>query len=224
MATAVLVPPLGQTVDSVTLVAWHKREGESVQQGEMLFAIETDKATLDIEAPATGVLREVTAGPGDEVQVLSPIAVLVAPGEAVESKRPDRGRETTAPVPVPEAPKRPPRPVVEWPERDGDYRGPGERRQEVFERPIAEEHEEKGQAGAGQLQARVEAGRRRGAGRGRVRHRRGAAAVIAERPRRPVVRPSPPARTPTPPAWSGRRCSRSPSPGRAPRPPPRPCR
>jgi pyruvate dehydrogenase E2 component (dihydrolipoamide acetyltransferase) len=113
MTTEVLVPPLGQTVDSVTLVAWYKSEGEAVRQGERLFAIETDKATLDIEAPSTGVLREVTAGPGDEVQVLSTIAVLVAPGEAVESKRPDRGRKTTAPVPVPEAPKRQPRPVAD---------------------------------------------------------------------------------------------------------------
>ena len=113
MATEVLVPPLGQTVDSVTLVAWHKNEGESVQQGEMLFAIETDKATLDIEAPATGVLREVTASPGDEVQVLSTIAVLVTPGEAVGSKRPDRGRKTTAPAPVPEASKRQPRPIAD---------------------------------------------------------------------------------------------------------------
>jgi pyruvate dehydrogenase E2 component (dihydrolipoamide acetyltransferase) len=76
MSTEVLVPPLGQTVDTVTLVAWHKREGETVVQGEPLFAIETDKATLDVEAPASGVLRGVTAQPGDAVQVLHAIAVI----------------------------------------------------------------------------------------------------------------------------------------------------
>lgn len=83
MATEVLVPPLGQTVDTVTLVAWYKKEGDSVSQGEMLFAIETDKATMDVEAPASGVLRRVTARPGDEVQVLSAIALVAAPDDVI---------------------------------------------------------------------------------------------------------------------------------------------
>ncbi len=88
MSTEVLVPPLGQTVDTVTLVAWHKTEGEAVTQGEMLFVIETDKATLDIEAPASGILRQVTAQPGDEVTVLSAIALIAADGEALEQALP----------------------------------------------------------------------------------------------------------------------------------------
>lgn len=88
MATEVLVPPLGQTVNTVTLVTWYKNEGETVAQGEPLFAIETDKATLDIEAPASGTLRGVTAQPGDEVKVLSPIALIAAPDEAVEGFEP----------------------------------------------------------------------------------------------------------------------------------------
>jgi pyruvate dehydrogenase E2 component (dihydrolipoamide acetyltransferase) len=76
MTTEVLVPPLGQTVDTVTLVTWYKQEGETVVQGEPLFAIETDKATLDVEAPASGVLHGVTAQPGDAVQALRAIAVI----------------------------------------------------------------------------------------------------------------------------------------------------
>lgn len=83
MATEVLVPPLGQTVDTVTLVTWYKKEGELVAQGDMLYAIETDKATMDVEAPASGILRRVTARPGDEVQVLSAVALIAAPGEIV---------------------------------------------------------------------------------------------------------------------------------------------
>ena len=74
MSTEVLVPPLGQTVDTLTLVSWYKQEGEAVIAGEPLYAVETDKATLDVEAPATGVLRQVTASPGDVVKVLSAIA------------------------------------------------------------------------------------------------------------------------------------------------------
>lgn len=76
MKTEVLVPPLGQTVDVMTFAAWYKNEGEMVTQGEMLFAIETDKSTLDIEAPASGLLCQVTAQPGDEVQALAVIAFI----------------------------------------------------------------------------------------------------------------------------------------------------
>jgi pyruvate dehydrogenase E2 component (dihydrolipoamide acetyltransferase) len=81
MAYEVLVPPLGQTVDTVTLVAWYKEEGEIVREGEPLFVIETDKATLDVEAQASGILQRVTAAEGDEVTALSVIALIAAPGE-----------------------------------------------------------------------------------------------------------------------------------------------
>ena len=82
MSTEVLVPPLGQTVDTLTLVSWYKSEGEAVIAGEPLYAVETDKATLDVEAPASGVLRRVTAGPGDVVKVLSAIARIEVEAEA----------------------------------------------------------------------------------------------------------------------------------------------
>ncbi len=97
MATEVLVPPLGQTVDTVTLVTWYKKEGELVAQGDMLFAIETDKATLDVEAPASGLLRRVAAQPGDQVQVLSAIALITAPAEVIAAAQ-------TPPVPEPVTP------------------------------------------------------------------------------------------------------------------------
>jgi pyruvate dehydrogenase E2 component (dihydrolipoamide acetyltransferase) len=84
MPTEVLVPPLGQTVDVVKLVSWYKNEGDTVQQGEPLFVIETDKATLDVEAPSHGILRHVTAAPGDDVKALSAIALIAAPGEALK--------------------------------------------------------------------------------------------------------------------------------------------
>ena len=83
MSTEVLVPPLGQTVDTVILTTWYKQEGDAVRQGEPLFAIETDKAVLDIEAPAGGILRRVTAQAGDEVRALSAIAVIAAEGERI---------------------------------------------------------------------------------------------------------------------------------------------
>ena len=134
MAIEVLVPPLGQTVDTVTLVTWYKDEGEAVTQGDMLFAIETDKATLDIEAPASGVLRQVTAQPGDEVKVLRAIALIAAPDEVVEAPIPVSHPEPVAQedVPIP-----PPSRVGE----EGQGKGYGRR---IFISPrarrLAEEH------------------------------------------------------------------------------------
>lgn len=115
MKTEVVVPPLGQTVDVMTFAAWYKTEGELVTQGEMLFAIETDKSTLDIEAPASGILRGVAAQPGDEVRALSVIAVIEpaakveseptsARGEAEQPARLETDQPKTEPVEVEPAP------------------------------------------------------------------------------------------------------------------------
>jgi hypothetical protein len=94
MATPILVPPLGQTTDTVVFAAWYKQVGESVQIGEPLFAIETDKATLDIEAQAAGILQVVTASAGDEVAVLSTIGMLAADGEVLTSATVDQQAQT----------------------------------------------------------------------------------------------------------------------------------
>lgn len=104
MATEVLVPPLGTTVDTVTLVKWYVEEGEMVQKGAPLFAVETDKATLDVEAPASGVLRQVTARPGDILQALSVIAVIATPDEtsAEKTEAPSSPTQAISPISVPE--------------------------------------------------------------------------------------------------------------------------
>src|SRR5712692_7268345 len=82
MPVEVLVPPFGATTDTLLLVEWYRQEGETVAKDEPLFAVETDKATLDVEAPASGILRHVSAPPGAEVAALTRIAVIVAPDEA----------------------------------------------------------------------------------------------------------------------------------------------
>jgi pyruvate dehydrogenase E2 component (dihydrolipoamide acetyltransferase) len=81
MPTDVLMPALGPNQDTGRLVEWFKREGDAVTQGEPLMEIETDKATVEIEAPASGVLARVTAQPGDEVPVGQPVAIILATGE-----------------------------------------------------------------------------------------------------------------------------------------------
>src|SRR5712692_429764 len=96
MPVDVLIPPLGATTDTLRLVEWYHQEGEAVTKDEPLFAVETDKATLDVEAPASGILRLVSAQPGAEVAALSRIAVIAAPGEAWEAPAEiaDRGLRT----------------------------------------------------------------------------------------------------------------------------------
>ena len=65
---AVLMPKLGQAMTEGTVLQWHKQDGEQVRQGEILVTIETDKATYDLEAHASGMLR-IYVGEGQEVKV-----------------------------------------------------------------------------------------------------------------------------------------------------------
>lgn len=113
MAVDVIVPPLGTTVDTLTLIAWYKQEGDVVQKDEPLFVVETDKATLDVEAPASGILRSLSAQAGDSVVCLSRIAVISAEGEAVAKPLPTPSVKVPAP-PKAEAPK-PVAPVLSKP-------------------------------------------------------------------------------------------------------------
>src|SRR5438128_12684798 len=82
MATAVIMPALGMAQETSKVLKWLKAPGHAVRKGEPIVEIETDKVTVEIEAPASGVLRDVTARAGDVVPVGQTIALIVAPGEA----------------------------------------------------------------------------------------------------------------------------------------------
>jgi len=81
MPTNIIMPALELAQESGKVVHWLKRPGDAVQKGEPLVEIETDKVTVEIEAPAAGVLRDVTAHEGDVVPVGQTIAVILAAGE-----------------------------------------------------------------------------------------------------------------------------------------------
>jgi len=83
MAISVVMPALEMAQDSGKLVSWLKQEGESVRKGELLLEVETDKAVVEVEAAADGILAGITAKPGDVVHVGHTIAWLVKPGESV---------------------------------------------------------------------------------------------------------------------------------------------
>jgi pyruvate dehydrogenase E2 component (dihydrolipoamide acetyltransferase) len=100
MATSVVMPALEMAQETGKLVSWLKKEGEQVKKGEMLLEVETDKAVVEIEAGADGVLAGVTATVGDVVPVGQTIAWLVAPGETPPSPSsagtPQTGRKMDA--------------------------------------------------------------------------------------------------------------------------------
>jgi pyruvate dehydrogenase E2 component (dihydrolipoamide acetyltransferase) len=81
MPTNVIMPALGVAQQTGTLLKWLKAEGQTVTKGEPLMEIETDKATVEIEAAASGILTRVAAKAGDEVPVGQTIALILAPGE-----------------------------------------------------------------------------------------------------------------------------------------------
>ena len=82
MPTHVIMPALELAQETGKVVHWLKRPGDTVQKGEPIVEIETDKVTVEIEAPASGVLRDVTAAEGDVVPVGRTIALILGAGIA----------------------------------------------------------------------------------------------------------------------------------------------
>jgi pyruvate dehydrogenase E2 component (dihydrolipoamide acetyltransferase) len=102
MATEVKLPRLGQGMESGTIIKWLKSEGESVEKGEPLYELDTDKVTQEVEADASGVLLKI-AVPEGEVEVGKTIAVIGEQGEEVSVS--ENGAPPQAAKPA-EAPKK----------------------------------------------------------------------------------------------------------------------
>jgi pyruvate dehydrogenase E2 component (dihydrolipoamide acetyltransferase) len=98
MAISVVMPALEMAQETGKLISWLKKEGDSVAKGEPLLEIETDKAVMEIESPADGVLAGVKVQPGAEVPVGRTIAWIVRPGEVppTDEVATMSGRKTTA--------------------------------------------------------------------------------------------------------------------------------
>ena len=110
MATPVLMPNVGISVESCILTEWHKKKGEEVKEGEILFTYETDKTTTDEPAPASGTLIDVFFEEGAEIPIMTNIAVIGKAGESTKEFLPDmlKGAEAPkaeAPAAPAEAPK-----------------------------------------------------------------------------------------------------------------------
>ena len=147
MAELLNMPKLGFDMQEGQLVKWLKKPGDSVETGEIVAEIESDKATVEVEAYVAGTFLELLAQEGDWVPIGTPIAVIGEPGEkydladlgieAEEAKKPEPvAAAQSAPATArPAAPA--PAPAVE-----GDGRGlPGGVRASPLARRVAEEHD-----------------------------------------------------------------------------------
>jgi pyruvate dehydrogenase E2 component (dihydrolipoamide acetyltransferase) len=88
MAVPVLMPRQGQSVESCILGQWYKSVGEEVHEGDLLFSYETDKSSFEEEAKTDGILLAVFFEEGDEVPVLSNVAVIGTKGEPFDEFAP----------------------------------------------------------------------------------------------------------------------------------------
>jgi pyruvate dehydrogenase E2 component (dihydrolipoamide acetyltransferase) len=86
MATEIVMPALGLTVEKGSITKWLKNEGDLVQKGESIFEVEADKVTTEVESPATGILRKIMVPEGVEVPILTVLGVITAEGEELPEK------------------------------------------------------------------------------------------------------------------------------------------
>jgi 2-oxoglutarate dehydrogenase E2 component (dihydrolipoamide succinyltransferase) len=112
--TEIRVPTLGESVTEATIGKWFKKAGDAVAVDEPLVELETDKVTIEVPAPAAGVLSEITAKDGDTVAVGALLGQISEGAGAAPSKttpapagRPDQKTDTTAPIAAGDTPVMP---------------------------------------------------------------------------------------------------------------------
>src|SRR5437588_8863182 len=108
--TEIRVPILGESVTEATIGKWFKHPGDAVAAEEPLVELETDKVTIEVPAPASGVLAEVAARDGETVAV-GALLGQIRDGAKAPTGRPDQKTETTVPIGAgPEVPQPRPQP------------------------------------------------------------------------------------------------------------------
>lgn len=104
MATIVVMPQLGNSVESCIIVEWTVAEGDAVSLDQTLCSIETDKSTMEVPSTAEGTVLKLLWDEGDEVPVKDPLIIVGAPGEDVSGLVPGGGAAEAGPAPDEEAP------------------------------------------------------------------------------------------------------------------------
>jgi pyruvate dehydrogenase E2 component (dihydrolipoamide acetyltransferase) len=96
VATEVVIPMLGVTVEKGKIVEWLKKEGYPVLKGESLFVVEADKVTTEVESPIGGILAKILLPAGQTVPVLTLAAIITEPGEPLPEKYETAGKSAVA--------------------------------------------------------------------------------------------------------------------------------
>lgn len=134
MATEIVMPKLGLTMESGAISAWLVEEGQEVQKGQALLEIATDKVTMEVEAQADGILRKILVPPGEEVPVSTTIGVIASADEDIGSYS---AAAPSAPAPAAAAP---PTPAAPTPAPAADSEGRRPHKTSPKARKIAAEH------------------------------------------------------------------------------------
>nr|WP_294518509.1 pyruvate dehydrogenase complex dihydrolipoamide acetyltransferase [uncultured Rhodopila sp.] len=135
MATNILMPALSPTMTEGTLARWLKKEGDTIKAGDVIAEIETDKATMEVEAVDEGVLGKILVADGSpNIAVNEPIAILVDEGEAVPSgAAPAPAPKPAAAEPEPAKPDPAAKPAAAAPASNGHDVSDGR----IFASPLA---------------------------------------------------------------------------------------
>ena len=115
MTTEIRVPTLGESVTEATIAQWFKQEGDSIAADEPVVELETDKVTLEIPAPAAGVLAEIVVADGETVEVGTLLGSITEGGGAAAAAAPAATKAEPAPEPKPEPEPAPAPPATEMP-------------------------------------------------------------------------------------------------------------
>lgn len=83
MATRIVMPPLGETMDEGTIVRWLVKEGDSVAKGDPLFEVETDKVVIPVESFGNGILRKIIVADGETAAIGTLVGIIGAPDEVL---------------------------------------------------------------------------------------------------------------------------------------------
>ena len=102
MATLVIMPRQGQSVESCVITEWKKKKGDAVAVKDILFSYETDKSSFDEEAAVAGTLLETFAEDGDDVPCLNPVCIIGEPGEDISALVAEAKRQIGGDEPEPE--------------------------------------------------------------------------------------------------------------------------
>ena len=87
MAKPVIMPQVGQDIETAVILEWHAHENDQVNKGDILFVVESDKAVFEIEADESGVLLKILYNEGEEAKVFDPVAYIGEAGETIDDTK-----------------------------------------------------------------------------------------------------------------------------------------